>query len=142
MQTDHAAVQFAGDGFLVATTPSGHAQTLDIQGERNAAPGPFELLLVALGGCTAADVISVLQKKREKVTAYRVEVRGERREEHPRALRRVEVRHIVRGIGVSRKAVAQAVELSTTRYCGVVATVRPSAEIVTSFEIQEDERPT
>jgi putative redox protein len=95
-------------------------------------------LLIALGGCSGADVVSVLRKKREKVTSYRIEVRAERREEHPRSFRRFEVRHIVKGKGISEKAVAQAIQLSTEKYCGVAATVRPTAEIVTSYEIQED----
>jgi putative redox protein len=109
-----------------------------MKGERSAASGPMELLFLALGGCTAADVISVLQKKREKVTGYKVEVRGERREEHPRSFRKFEVKHIVRGRGISEKAVAHAIQLSTDKYCGVAATVRPTAEIVTSYEIQEE----
>ena len=83
-------------------------------------------------------MISVLRKKREHVTAYKVEVRAERREEHPRSFRRFEVRHIVRGKGISEKAVQHAVQLSTDKYCGVAATVRPTAEIVTSYEIQEE----
>src|SRR5437868_14210184 len=95
MKSDHATLDYAGDDFFVAVTQSGHAQVLDIRGERSAASGPLELLLVALGGCTGADVISVLKKKRERVTAYRVEVRGERREEHPRSVRRLEVREVV-----------------------------------------------
>src|SRR5436190_15706648 len=103
MKSDHATLDYAGDDFFVAVTPSGHAQVLDIKGERSAASGPLELLLIALGGCTGADVISVLQKKREKVTAYKIEIRGERREEHPRSFRRFEVRHIVRGMGISEK---------------------------------------
>jgi putative redox protein len=138
MKNDHATIEYAGDDFFVAVTQSGHAQVLDIRGERSAASGPLELLLVALGGCTGADVISVLKKKRERVTAYRIEVRGERRQEHPRSFRRFEVRHIVKGKGISEKAVAQAIQLSSEKYCGVAATVRPTAEIVTSYEIQED----
>jgi putative redox protein len=138
MKNNHASLEYAGDDFFVAVTPSGHAQVLDIRGERSAASGPLELLLIALGGCTAADVVSVLRKKREQVTAYRVEVRGERREEHPRSFRRFEVRHIVKGRGISEKAVAQAIQLSTEKYCGVAATVRPTAEIITSYEIQEE----
>jgi putative redox protein len=138
MKTTYATVQYAGDSFFVATTPSGHAQAIDIRGERSAASGPLELLLVALGGCTGADVISVLEKKRQKVTAYRVEVEGRRRTEHPRSFERIEVRHYVRGFGVSEKAVAQAVELSTGKYCGVISTVRPTAEVVASFEIEEE----
>src|SRR5262249_10421255 len=138
MKNPYASVEYAGDDLFVAVTPSGHAQVLDIKGERSAASGPLELMMIALGGCTAADVISVLHKKREQVTGYRVEVRSERREEHPRSYKKFEVRHIVRGRGVSEQAVAHAIELSTNKYCGVAATVRPTAEIVTSYEIIEE----
>ena len=138
MKLPYATVEYAGDDFFVATTPSGHAQVIDIRGERSAASGPTELLYLALGGCTGADVISVLKKKRQQVTGYRIEIRGERREEHPRSFRKMEVKHIIRGRGVSEKAVAQAVELSTNKYCGVAATLRPTAEIVSSFEIIEE----
>ena len=134
-----ATIHYAGDDFFVAITPSGHAQTLDTRHERSAAATPMELLLLALGSCTAVDVISILKKKRERVTDYRVEVRGERRDEHPRKYTRLEVRHIVRGRGVSEKAVAQAIELSETKYCSVAATLSPGAEIISSFVIQEDE---
>ena len=133
-----ATIHYAGDDLFVAITPSGHAQTLDTRHERSAAATPMELLLLALGSCTAVDVISILHKKRERVTDYRVEVRGERRAGHPRKYTRFEVRHIVRGRGVSEKSVAQAIELSETKYCSVAATLSPGAEIVSSFEIQED----
>jgi putative redox protein len=98
----------------------------------------MELLLVALGGCTAVDVVSILKKKRQQVSDYRVEVRGHRRDEHPRAFTRIEVRHVVRGRGVSEAAVASAVELSETKYCSVAATLRPGVEIVTTYEVIED----
>lgn len=134
-----AVVSYAGDDLFVAVTPSGHAQVLDTNGERRSAASPLELLLIALGGCTAVDVVSILKKKRERVTDYRVEVRGLRRDEHPRAYTRLEVRHVVRGRGLSEKAVAQAIELSETKYCSVAATLRPAAEIVSTYEIVEDE---
>ncbi len=134
-----ATIHYAGDDLFVAITPSGHAQTLDTRHERSVAATPMELLLLALGSCTAVDVVSILKKKRERVTDYRVEVRGERRDEHPRAYTRVEVRHVVRGRGVSEAAVAAAVELSETKYCSVAATLSPGAEIVSSFEILEEE---
>jgi putative redox protein len=133
-----AVIHSAGDGLFIGVTPSGHAQVLETDHERASAATPMELLLVALGGCTAVDVISILRKKREQVTDYRVEVRGTRREEHPRAFTRMEVRHIVRGRNVSEKAVAAAVELSETKYCSVAATLRPGVEIVTTYEIIED----
>jgi putative redox protein len=138
MKNPNAVVHWAGDDYFVGVPPSGHALTLDINGERSNAAGPLELLLVALGGCTGADVISILNKKREQVTGYRIEVRGERREEYPKGFRKFEVRHILRGRGLSAGNVAKAIELSTNKYCGVAATVRPAAEIVTSFEIQEE----
>lgn len=134
-----AVVHSSGEDFFVAITPSGHAQVLDTNHERASAATPMELLLIALGGCTAVDVISILKKKRERVTDYRVEVRGTRRDVHPRAFTRMEVRHVVRGHSVSEKSVASAIELSETKYCSVAATLRPAVEIVTSYEIIEDE---
>ncbi|HEX8116875.1 MAG TPA: OsmC family protein [Pyrinomonadaceae bacterium] len=133
-----AVIHNAGDGLFIGITPSGHAQVLETDHERASAATPVELLLVALGGCTAVDVVSILKKKRERLTGYRVEVSGVRREEHPRAFTRMEVRHVVTGKGVSEKAVAQAVELSETKYCSVAATLRPGVEIVTTYEIIED----
>jgi putative redox protein len=134
-----AVIYSAGDGLFIGITPSGHAQVLETDPERSSAATPVELLLVALGSCTAVDVISILKKKRERVTDYRVEVRGHRRDEHPRAFTRMELRHVLRGHQVSEKAVASAIELSETKYCSVAATLRPGVEIVTSYEIIEDE---
>jgi putative redox protein len=138
MQNANAVVHYAGNDFFVAIPPSGHAVTIDVNGERSEAPGPLELLLIALGGCTGADVISVLHKKREQVTDYRIEVHGERREEYPKSFRRMEVRHILRGRGISEAAVQHAIELSTNKYCSVAATLRPTVEIATSYKIQEE----
>lgn len=134
-----ATIQYAGDDFLIGTPPSGHAQILDTKGDRMSAPSPLEMLLVSVGACTAADVVAILQKKRQLVTDYRVEVTGTRREEYPRAFTKFAIHHIVYGRNVSARAVAQAIELSDTKYCSVAATVRPTAEIVTSFEIIEAE---
>lgn len=133
-----AVVHSAGEGFFIGVTPSGHAQVLETDAARASAATPMELLLIALGSCTAVDVISILRKKRERVTDYRVEVRGERRTEHPRAFTRMELRHIVRGHKVSEQSVARAVELSETKYCSVAATLRPGVEIATSYEIVEE----
>ena len=137
-----AVIHFAGDDLFVGISPSGHAQALDTNHERGSAATPVELLLIALGSCTAVDVISILKKKREVVTAYHVEVRGERRAEHPRHFTRMEVRHIVYGRNVSEKALAQAIELSETKYCSVAATLRPTVEIISSYEIIEEDAPS
>ena len=136
MKNAQAVIQYSGDDLFLGLSPSGHAVPIDINGERSAAPSPTELLMLAVGGCTAADVITILRKKREPVTGYRVEVRGERREEHPRSFRRFEVHHIIRGRGVSEQAVQKAVELSSDKYCGVAATVKPTAEVAVTWEVQ------
>lgn len=130
-----ATVQYAGDGFFIAVSPSGHAQVMDSKGDRHAAPTPMEMLLVSVAACTAIDVQSILEKKRQDVTSYHVEITGTRADEHPRKFTAFNVHHIVQGRNVSEKAVADAVELSDTKYCSVAATVRPTATITTSFEI-------
>lgn len=97
----------------------------------------MEMLLVSVAACTAADVISILEKKRQDVTSYRVEIEATRRDEYPRAFTAFHIHHIVHGRSVSEKALANAIELSDTKYCSVAATVRPAADIITSYEIIE-----
>ncbi len=136
---EKATIHFAGDDHFVGTTPSGHAQAIETDSKRNSAATPMELLLLALGSCTGVDVIAILKKKRQRVSDYRIEVSGERREDYPRSYTRLQVKHIVRGRALSEQAVARAIELSDTKYCSVAATLRGSAEIVSSYEILEDE---
>lgn len=133
-----AVVHCVGDELFIGITPSGHAQVIDTNSKRASAASPVELLLIALGSCTAVDVVSIMRKKRERVSDYRVEIRGERRAEHPRGYTRMEVKHIVRGHNISEKALAQAIELSDEKYCSVAATFRPGVEIVSSYEIIEE----
>jgi putative redox protein len=132
-----AVIELVDDGLFSGRSPSGHVVTIDTDRDRNSAPSPMELLLLALGSCTGVDVVSILRKKREDLTDYRVEVRGERREQHPRSYKRLEVHHIVTGRNISDRSVAQAIELSEQKYCSVAATLRPTAEIVSSYEIIE-----
>jgi putative redox protein len=132
-----AVIELKNTDLFVGHTPSGHSVSLDTDHTRNSAPTPMELLLVALGSCTGVDVVSILKKKRQEVSAYRVEVRGERRDQHPRSYKRMAVHHIVTGRNISEQSVAQAIQLSEEKYCSVAATLRPTAEIVSSFEIIE-----
>lgn len=134
-QNSLAKISYAGDELFVATTPSGHAQVLDTDTRRAVAASPMELLLIALGSCTAVDVVSILRKKRERVTSYEVEVRGVRRDEHPRIWQTLEVHHILRGHNLSPHAVEQAIKLSEEKYCSVAASLRPTAEIASRFTI-------
>jgi len=134
-----ATIHFAGDEFFIGITPSGQAQAIETNSTRASAATPMELLLIALGSCTGVDVVSILKKKRQQVTSYRIEVSGDRREDFPRSYTRLEVKHIISGRGVSEQAVASAIELSDKKYCSVAATLRGSAEIVTSYEIVDED---
>ncbi|MDX6384644.1 MAG: putative redox protein [Blastocatellia bacterium] len=134
-----ATIHFAGNDFFIGVTPSGHAQAIETDSTRSSAPTPMELLLIALGGCTGVDVISILKKKRQQVTNYRIEVSGDRRDEFPRSYTRMYVKHIVSGHAVSAQAVESAIELSDTKYCSVAATLGGSAEIISTYEIVEDD---
>jgi putative redox protein len=134
-----ATIHFAGNDFFVGVTPSGHAQAIETDSTRAAAATPMELLLLALGSCTGVDVISILKKKRQQVTGYRIEVSGDRRADFPRSYRRLEVKHIISGRGVSEQAVSSAIELSDKKYCSVAGTLRGSVEIVTSYEVVEED---
>jgi len=98
---------------------------------------PLELLLVGLAGCTAMDVVSILEKKRIHVTAFEVKAHGDQADEHPRWLTRFEVEYIVTGKGIDREAVERAVQLSQTKYCSVAGTLRRAGPIETKITILE-----
>ena len=100
-----------------------------------AAANPVELVLVALGGCSAIDVIGILRKKRQAVLGYEVVIEAERRTEHPRIFTRIELVHRVRGRDLSPAAIEEAIRLSDTKYCSVHAMLEGSATITSRFEI-------
>jgi putative redox protein len=133
-----ATVRFVSKDLFLGVTPSGHALPLDTDSQRSLASSPVELLLVALGSCTATDVASILVKKRQHVTSYTVEVTGQRRDEYPRSFTAMKVHHVLTGRSISPQAVAHAIELSETKYCSVAATLRPTVEIQSTFEIIEE----
>jgi putative redox protein len=133
-----ATVRFVVEDLFLGITPSGHALTLDANSDRSSAPSPVEILLVALGSCTASDVAGILAKRRQQVTSYVIEISGERRDEYPRRFTSMKVHHILKGRSLSAKAVAQAIELSDAKYCSVAATLRPTVEIQSTFEIIEE----
>lgn len=106
-------------------------------GGTNAGPQPHRLLLLALAGCTAMDVISILRKKRQVVSGLTVAVQGIRAEQHPKIYTQIEVLYRVRGSAVDPSAVERAIELSRTRYCPVIATLSKVAKVSTRYEIEE-----
>ena len=124
------------------TTTTGHHIVIDAlppAGNDNG-PKPIELLLTALAGCTAMDVLSILQKKREPIQGLEVTVQGVRCQEHPRIYTDIEIVYHVRG-NVNPNAVARAIQLSETKYCGVSAMLGTRAKIETRFEIDAKPLP-
>lgn len=97
----------------------------------------MSLLLLGLAGCTAMDVISILRKKRQRVTGLAVEARGRQAEEHPRVYESVEVVYVIRGEDLDPRAIERAIELSETRYCPAIAMLGETAEISSRYEIEE-----
>jgi putative redox protein len=132
MQT--AAVKWIGDEQFVATSPSGHAMAFDSDRESNKAPGPMETLLMALGACTATDVVIVLKKKRQKLESLEVICSGERATSPPSVWTKLEVLYRLRG-KLDEAAVKHAIELSEEKYCSVSATLRKTATLTWRYEI-------
>lgn len=87
----------------------------------------METIVAAIGGCSAMDVVSILDKKRQVYDTYRVEVRADQRGEYPQVFTRVDVTHIVEGTVVLEAAVRRAVELSAAKYCPVNAMISAGA---------------
>jgi len=133
-----ARLRYAGNDAFVADSQSGHAMVTSV-GRNTGAASPMELVLIALGGCSGADIVAILEKKRQKVTGYDIEVRAERREEHPRIYTRIEVIHRVRGRSIDPRAVQHAIDLSEKKYCSVSAMLSASAKLSMSFEIINEE---
>jgi putative redox protein len=90
---------------------------------------PTELLLVALGSCTAYDVIDIMKKKRQPLARYRIEVTGIQAEEHPRRFTHITVTHYGAGPEVTEKGLARSAELSHTRYCPVAASLNAEIDV-------------
>lgn len=132
MQT--ASIQWIGEEKFVATSPSGHAITIDSDRTSNKAPGPMELVLMALGACTGTDVVSILKKKRQKLESLEVICSGERASEPPTVWIKLEILYRLRGV-LDEAAVKRAIELSEQKYCSVSAMLQKTATLTWRHEI-------
>jgi putative redox protein len=132
MQT--ASVKWIGEQKFVATSPSGHAITLDSDRDSNKAPGPMELVLMALGACTATDIVIVLEKKRQKLESLEVICSGERAAKPPTVWTKLELLYRLRG-QLDDAAVKHAIKLSEDKYCSVSAMLQKTASMSWRYEI-------
>jgi putative redox protein len=98
---------------------------------------PMELMGISLAGCTAMDVISILQKKRQNVTGFEVKVHADRANEHPKVFTHVTVEYLIEGNQVDPMAVERAIELSVTKYCPAQAMLTKAVKIDHTYTITE-----
>jgi putative redox protein len=132
MQT--GSVKWIGEEKFVAISPSGHALTIDSDRASNKAPGPMELVLLALGACTATDVAVILQKKRQKLESLEIICSGERAAEPPTVWTKLELLYRLRG-QLDEAAVKHAIQLSEDKYCSVAAMLKKTATVSWRYEI-------
>jgi putative redox protein len=102
---------------------------------------PKELLLMALAGCTATDVVPILRKKRAPVQKLEISVKANEREEHPRIFTDIHIEYIFYGDGLKSEDIERAINLSTTKYCSVSAILAASAPITHSYRIESTATP-
>ena len=105
-------------------------------------PRPMELLLMALGACTAYDVVDIMKKKKQPLARYRVEVEGIRAETHPRRYTHITVTHIASGPNVTLEALERAAHLSHTKYCSVSASLNTEITVKVVLEPWEEGQET
>src|SRR5881296_3473582 len=132
-------IHVPGGGF-VARADSKHWAAIDwseATGGTDGAPSPVEMVLMALGACTAIDVLTILRKARTSPESLRVEIEGERSEAHPRVFTKIHVEFVVKGQGIKPAALDRAIRLSEEKYCSVSAMIRDVANITSSFRIEE-----
>ncbi len=123
---------------FLARSHSGHEVTLDsVTGPEHEGPSPVELVVIGLAGCTAMDVVAILAKMRQELTALEVAVRGERADSSPKRLVAVELIYRLTGRRLSREKAERAVELSHSTYCAVLASLRADCKVTTAIEIAE-----
>jgi putative redox protein len=129
-----ASIKWVGDQKFLGIGPSGHAVAFDSDRESNKAPGPMEMVLLALGACTATDMVTILEKKRQKLQSLEVVCSGERAADPPRVWIKLDIVFRLRG-AVEESAVKHAMALTEEKYCSVAATLKKSAEISWRYEI-------
>ncbi len=141
MATDnalHAEVRHAEGMTFLGRGASNHWVVMDASeaaGGCGAGSSPMELVLMALGGCTSMDIVSILEKRKEQFSGFRVGLTGERSAESPRRFTRITVEYMLTSDTVRTESVVHAVELSVEKYCSVGATLAPGVQLVYRYRI-------
>jgi len=137
MATNTTLRWIPGGSRFVSTDSTGHSVVMS-KPDENTGMKPSELILSALAGCSSVDVVGILEKKQTPLTYLEVQVTSEQDADPPWTFRKIYMKFIVKGEGLTGKSVEKAIKLSEEKYCSVAATLRGEAEIITSFEILQD----
>jgi len=137
MSADTVLRWVPGGSRFISTDSTGHSVVMS-KPDENTGMKPSELILSALAGCASVDVVDILAKKRTPLSHLEVQVSAEQDADPPWTFRKIHMKFIVKGDGLTDKNVRQAIDLSEENYCSVAATLKGKAEIITSFEIIED----
>jgi len=135
-----ARVKWLDNMSFVGESGSGHSVVMDGapgSGGRNLAARPMEMVLMGMGGCTAFDVVMILQKSRQPVADCIVELSAERAEEIPQVFTKIHVHYIIKGKGLDAGKVKKAIDLTAEKYCSVSLMLEKTAKITHDFEIVE-----
>ncbi len=132
-ETKRATVVWSGGLVFTGGELGGPETTVD--GDNAAAPGPMLTLLLAAAGCTGADVVEILAKMRVALHGLRIEIAGDRREEHPRRYTALRIDFHLRGDGLDRDKVSRAIDLSIQKYCSVLHSLAPDISITHGFTL-------
>lgn len=133
-----AKVSWQKDLNFVGVADSGYQVKMASHSSPEEGVGPVEMVALALAGCTAMDVISILKKKQQQVTSFEVKVHAERAREDPKVITRAVLEYVVCGQDVQEAALLRAVELSVTKYCGVHAMLSKSFPIQLQYSIYQE----
>jgi len=129
-----AQVKWLGEELFLGTSESGHTQVLDANGG-DLAPSPLEGVLIALGGCSSVDVVSILQKSRQNIIGCTVEIKGTRVNKAPKLFSDIHLHFVITGNDVKEKHVERAVSLSADKYCSVALMLSGNVKISHDFSI-------
>jgi len=135
-----ARVKWIDSDRFLGESASGHAVVMEgapDAGEVAIGIRPMEILLLGMGGCTAIDVVMILQKAREAVTDVVVEIEGERADSIPKVYERIHAHYVVTGRGLKISAVERAIKLSAEKYCSATIMLAATATVTHDFEILE-----
>lgn len=123
---------FRAKGYSGATVPIHFPK----EGEAAVGPGPMEMVLLGVGGCTAIDIVDILGKQRERVESFRVEMEAEKAAEIPKVFTRIHMKYLLRG-NVKEASLKRAIDLSMEKYCSAsIMLKRGGVDITTSFAIE------